>query len=147
MTTDERIIEAYKAGTYLHVMEEQFIVSQDQIYAILDRHGVPRRAVPAWSHEEDKFIRDHWMTMSDAEMGAALGRSIHGVGSRRYKMRLSRSPGAAPDARRRPAPRADEVPAEDFRAPFVAKTLSAILGRPVYAQRNALGVALVSLSA
>lgn len=41
-----------------------------------------------WTHEEDDFLRAHYMDMTDGEIAAALGRSAPGVKSRKYKMRL-----------------------------------------------------------
>ena len=43
-----------------------------------------------WTPEEEQYIRDHWQTMTDNEIGAALGRSGSSVNSLRNKLGLFR---------------------------------------------------------
>lgn len=52
---------------------------------------VDRKAIgDCWDHEQNRFMKKHYKSMSDKELANALGRTIEGVKSQRKKLKLSR---------------------------------------------------------
>lgn len=49
-----------------------------------------QKRVKTWTQEEDRFVIDHYLNMSDEEIGKELQRSEHAIRSRRNLLKLKR---------------------------------------------------------
>lgn len=51
---------------------------------VVTERGVGKERV--WTEQEDAFLREHYMQLSDVELAQALGRSVHGIHIRRERV-------------------------------------------------------------